>query len=165
VVAASATTACGSNPTGCAVAGNVVAEAAESALTGQPFNPVSVAVQSAPAVVARTPNKYVPPPEPQFKKDGVTPNRKKAATYVNVLDNNGNVVTFCSGGGRCAEDNAQAQFPGNSMSTAWGWRGPKERPVWSEIPVCKENCQNKYPPALFSPGTKAAPGGAWTKQE
>jgi RHS repeat-associated protein len=94
-------------------------------------------------------------PEPQFLPDG-TPNRGPAA-WVNTMDDSGKITTHASSPGVHAEVNAHAAAPGAPMSRVWGWRGPKNAPVWQEIPICAA-CQAKLPRSQFPPDVKADPG-------
>ncbi len=88
---------------------------------------------------------------------------RRHATYVGG-HKDGQVVAGCSGNpSGCAEDDVARQLgPDANMTKAKGWRrNPATGDVeWTEIPVCK-NCQGKYSPSQFPPGTPADPGGAW----
>ncbi len=88
---------------------------------------------------------------------------RKHATYVGG-HKDGKVVAGCSRNPTgCAEDNVARQLGSDAnMTGAKGWRRNTETGEleWKDIPVCK-NCQDKYSPSQFPPGTKADPGGAW----
>lgn len=110
------------------------------------------------AILTHNNNCPVPEPSPQYLPDG-SPNRGPAA-WVNAADESGTVTLHASSPGVHAEVAAQTARPGAQMSQVWGWRGPTASPGWRPIPICP-NCQLRFPPSLFPPGTMPAPGGVW----
>ncbi|WP_437316413.1 SpvB/TcaC N-terminal domain-containing protein [Sorangium sp. So ce385] len=86
------------------------------------------------------------------------PDRSSAA-YVGIA-RDGETAVGRSGPGVHAEVEADAKLPGGTMTEVMGWRrnvatGQLE---WAQIPICA-NCQTRFPPERFVPGTVRAPTG------
>ncbi|WP_437753783.1 RHS repeat domain-containing protein [Sorangium sp. So ce1389] len=86
------------------------------------------------------------------------PDRSSAA-YVGIA-HDGEVAVGRSGPGVHAEVAADAKLPGGTMTEVMGWRrNPATGQLeWTQIPICSQ-CQTRFPPERFVPGTVRAPTG------
>lgn len=111
------------------------------------------------AVATGVAAKSVPDPKPVYKPNGA-PDRS-SPWYVSYRDADGNLQTVGNLNGVHTEVRIQERMPGTQMSRPFGWRtlDPAKGPEWVEGTVC-QSCQI-FPPSLFPPGTRGAPGGPW----